>query len=72
MKEFTKVKVIKRQDVKKLSVKAVNEERTKREGAREIVSNVTNWVSELQSRKSSEAKLAFDNLFSSGAATSES
>jgi hypothetical protein len=72
MKEMSKVKVIKRQDVHKLSAKVVNEDRSKREGAREMVTNVTNWVTDLQVRKSSEAKLAFEQLFSGTPSPSES
>ncbi len=72
MKETSKVKVIKRQDVHKLSAKVVSDDRTKREGAREMVTNVTNWVTDLQSRKSSEAKLAFEQLFSASPSPNES
>ena len=59
-----KVKVIKK-GVKLNSeqTSVQKEERTRREAAREMVSNVSNWVNDLQARKGSEAKLAFESLF---------
>lgn len=72
MNEKGKVKIIKRGIEAKSSQSSVQEERTKRAAAREMVSNVSNWVNELQTRKSSEAKLAFENLFKQIPTPSES
>ncbi|MGH9949701.1 MAG: hypothetical protein ACRD6X_21240 [Pyrinomonadaceae bacterium] len=72
MKEKQKVKVIKRKDLGSAPVVTVNEDRSKRIAAREMVSNVTNWVSDLNVRKRNEAKLAFDKLFSNSPTPLES
>lgn len=58
-----KVKVIKKGEVKPAAKPAENESRTKRQAAREIVSNVTGWVSDLQTRKREETRQAFEQLF---------
>ena len=43
-----------------------------RAAAREIVSNVTGWVSDLKQRKTVETKAAFDLLFAANQRPSES
>ena len=58
-----KVKIIKKGAVIKQKVKPVNEARTKRAAAREMVANVSDWVNDLQDRKRREARLALDTLF---------
>lgn len=58
-----KVKIIKKGAKITQKGKPVNEARTKRVAAREMVANVSDWVNELQDRKRREARLAFDTLF---------
>ena len=58
-----KIKVIKKGEAKSETKKPVNESRTRRQAAREMVSNVTGWVSDLQTRKREETRLAFEQLF---------
>ena len=64
MTDKPKVKVIKRGEVRTSSGVQKSETRTKRAAAREMVSTVTNWVSDFQGRKRDEAKVAFEQLFS--------
>ena len=60
MKEGLKVKVIKKGEIKpQVKVAAPS----KRGAAREIVSNVTNWVNDLQARKRDETKVAIEKFF---------
>lgn len=61
MKEGMKVKVIKKGQVK-AEVKPVV--KAKRTAARQVVSNVTNWVNDLQARKRDETKIAIEKFFS--------
>ena len=58
-----KVKIIKKGAQIKQKDKPVNEARTKRAAAREMVSNVSDWVNDLQDRKRREARLALETLF---------
>jgi len=68
-----KIKVIKKGEAKSESKKhPVNENRTRRQAAREMVSNVTGWVSDLQTRKREETRLAFEQLFKANPRPSES
>ena len=62
MKAGMKVKVIKKDEIK-APVKEVV--KPKRAAAREMVSTVTNWVSDFQSRKRDETKVAIEKFFSS-------
>ncbi len=71
MKQELKVKVIKRGQVIKSSPLAADESKVKRKAAREMVSTVSNWVSDLQSRKGEEAKMAFEKLFAVRPQTNE-
>ena len=58
-----KVKVIKKGEQKAKEEPVVNETRSKRQAAREMVANVTGWVSDLQTRKREETRLAIEQLF---------
>jgi hypothetical protein len=60
MKEGMKVKVIKKNEIKP-PTKTMT--KSKRALARDVVSNVTNWVSDLQARKRDETKVAIDKFF---------
>lgn len=60
MKEGMKVKVIKKGEIKPKTTKTSV---SKRASAREMVSNVTNWVNDLQSRKRDETKVAIEKFF---------
>lgn len=63
MTQALKIKVIKKGE-KKPEVKApVNETRTKRQAAREMVANVTGWVSDMQARRREETRNAIEQLF---------
>ena len=70
MRDGLKVKVIKK-DAVKASVKVVEEKKTKRAAAREMVSTVSSWVSDFQSRKRDETKLAIENFFATQPQTVE-
>ena len=66
-----KIRIVKKFEVRKATprVKAVKSSRT---AAREMVSTVTEWVSELKLRKSVETKAALDMLFGTNSRPSES
>ena len=66
-----KVKVIKKGEAKSAVKPVTNEVRSKRKAAREIVANVTGWVSDLQTRKREETRLAFEQLFKAAPQPSE-
>jgi len=68
MKEGIKIKVIKRGEIK-APVKTVP--KSKRASAREVVSNVTNWVNDLQARKRDETKIAIEKFFNNNPQPSE-
>jgi len=68
MKEGMKIKVIKRGEIK-APVKPVT--KSKRASAREVVSNVSSWVSDLQARKRDETKVAIEKFFNQGPQPSE-
>lgn len=61
MKEGMKVKVIKKDEIKAAPVKPVT--KSTRASAREMVSNVTTWVSDFQTRKGVETKIAIEKFF---------
>lgn len=67
-----KIKVIKKGEAVKAESSVKPEKVSKKTQAREMVSTVTNWVSDFQSRKREETKVAFEQLFSSGPRPSES
>ncbi|MCU1288092.1 MAG: hypothetical protein JWN60_321 [Acidobacteria bacterium] len=60
-----KIKVIKKGEIKNTEVKPQVEKNSKQEAARQMVSTVTNWVSDFQVRKREETKLAIEQFFSS-------
>ena len=71
MIDKSKIKVVKKTEavtVKPKKRKVVS----KRAAAREIVSNVTEWVTDLKQRKTVETKAAFDLLFAANQRPSES
>lgn len=69
MKEGMKIKVIKKDEIKE-PVKTVVT-KSKRASAREVVSNVTSWVTDLQTRKRDETKVAIEKFFNQGPRPSE-
>ena len=69
MKEGMKIKVIKRDEIK-APVKALPK-KSKRASAREVVSNVTSWVHDLQTRKRDETKIAIEKFFNNNPQPSE-
>ncbi len=74
MAEKMKIKVIKKGERKvaeKAAAPAVAETRTKRDAARDVVSNVTAWVNDFQNRKREETLVAFDQLFAPSTRPSE-
>lgn len=58
-----KIKVIKKKDLEIVKKPKVDDIKKKKEAAREMVSNVSNWVNDLQKRKREETKMAFEQLF---------
>jgi formylglycine-generating enzyme required for sulfatase activity len=68
MKEGMKIKVIKRGEIK-APVKTLK--KSKRASARDMVSNVTNWVNDLQARKRDETKVAIEKFFNNNPQPSE-
>jgi hypothetical protein len=68
MKEGMKIKVIKRDEIK-APVKTLP--KSKRASAREVVSNVTTWVNDLQARKRDETKIAIEKFFNNNPRPSE-
>ncbi len=69
MKEGMKVKVIKKNEIKS-PAKTVT--KSKRASARDVVSNVTTWVNDLQARKRDETKVAIEKFFNQQPRPSES
>ena len=63
MEKKDKIKVVKRADTGSLTPSKVKRV-TKRGSAREMVATVTEWVSDLKTRKSEETKAAIELLFS--------
>jgi len=72
MTDKMKIKVIKKGEAVKPEPAAKPVKASKKAQAREMVSTVTNWVSDFQMRKREETKIAFEQLFSSGPRPSES
>ena len=64
MIDKSKIKVVKRTEVPAVKGKKKKGKRPTN-AARQIVTNVTDWVSDLKQRKSEETKAAIDMLFSS-------
>ena len=59
-----KIKVIKKGEIKNTEVPAPVEKKSKQESARQMVSTVTHWVSDFQTRKREETKVAIEQFFS--------
>ena len=68
MKEGMKIKVIKRDEIK-APVKTLK--KSKRSSARDVVTNVTTWVNDLQARTRDETKIAIEKFFGQGPQPSE-
>lgn len=62
MKDRIKIKVIKKDEIRASQKPVVAESKTKREAAREVVSTVTTWVSDFQTRKRDETRAAFEKF----------
>ena len=67
-----KVKIVKKGDIQLRKPAKVVKTNTQRATAREMVSTVTDWVSDFKERKSRETKAAFEMLFVAQAQPSES
>ena len=67
----SKVKIIKKASVAAAEPKIAGA-KAARIAAREMVSNVTDWVTEFKSRKSEETKAALEHLFAVKAQPNES
>jgi phenylpyruvate tautomerase PptA (4-oxalocrotonate tautomerase family) len=65
-----KIKVIKKGVVKTVEKPVLAKNKIKQDSVREIVSTVTNWVSDFRHRKSEETKVAIEKLFSQHPQTS--
>jgi hypothetical protein len=63
MTEKAKIKVIKKGEMKNAPAPEVKEARSTRVAAREMVSNVSTWVNEFQTRKRDETKIAIEKFF---------
>ena len=61
MKEGMKVKVIKKNEIK--AEAAPVKRKSNRASARQVVSNVTSWVHDVQARKRDETKAAIEKFF---------
>ena len=57
-----KIKVIKKGEVK-IAEAPIKEEKKTNQAAREMVSTVSNWVSEFQQRRCEETKQAIEKFF---------
>lgn len=63
MQTKAKIKVIKKYAVKSCETPVVLEKNLNKKAGREIVSTVSDWISELQQRRRRETKQAFDLLY---------
>ncbi len=63
MSDKPKIKVIKKGAVKNIKVPMPDEKKTTQIAAREMVSTVTNWVSDFQQKRREETKQALELLF---------
>ena len=67
----SRIKVVKRSDVKAIVRKKKGRKASPRAAAREMVSTVTDWVSDLKQRKTEETKIAFETLFAANRQANE-
>lgn len=58
-----KIKVIKKGAVKNIEISAAVDKKSTQVAAREMVSTVTNWVSDFQEKRREETKQALEFLF---------
>ncbi len=65
MNKTTKIKIVKKTMVAEQKA-AVKNKKAKRKAAQEIVTTVTDWVSDLRTRKSGETRAAIEQLFGGG------
>ena len=65
-----KIKVIKKKELKNTETPVKIKKNSKQVAAREMVSTVSNWVSDFQNRKREETKKAIENFFSNQPQTS--
>lgn len=63
MTEKLKIRVIKKGAKEATKPQVTDRPAAKRAAARQVVSNVTNWVSDFQQRKRVETKAALEQLF---------
>lgn len=63
MSTNAKIKVIKKGEQLKAKENPVKENKSTQAAAREIVSTVTNWVTDFQQKRREETKQAFEKLF---------
>ncbi|HEY0426204.1 MAG TPA: hypothetical protein VGC76_00230 [Pyrinomonadaceae bacterium] len=59
-----KIKVIKKSELTSVEKPVENEKVNQQASARDMVSTVTNWVSDFQQRRRDETKQAFEKFFS--------
>ena len=62
MKKVTKIKVIKKNDIGVMTKPIVEKKNSEELTTRNMVSNVSKWVDDLQERRFMEAKAAVDRL----------
>ena len=67
---MTKVKVIKKGEIRSASPKTEPKVASKKAAAREMVSTVASWVSDFQQRKRVETAATIENFFTPTAAPS--
>jgi ribosomal protein L15E len=72
MSDNKKIKIVKKVDAAALKSKPARADNRARRKAREVVSTVSDWVTDLRARKSEETKAAIDSLFAGGPRPSES
>ncbi len=63
MSDKPKIKVIKKDAVRVIETPAPDEKKATQVAAREMVSTVTNWVSDFQQKRREETKQALELLF---------
>jgi hypothetical protein len=67
---MAKIKVIKKGQVRPTPERPPSEKTTKKAAAREMVSTVASWVSDLQQKKRRETPTSLENFFTPSPATS--
>ncbi len=59
-----KIKVIKKRELENIQIPVAVEKKSTQETAREMVSTVSDWVTDFQQKRREETKQAFEKLFS--------